>query len=412
MSKQDWGSVPYLTDLFRRYYQSEAETVEAPPEIRQREFGFLPFEGRTMFRHIAFDDARQLRSYLVENAPAHVYYSSAYYRAPEAGMEWKDWLGSDLVFDIDADHIDTPCKAAHDRWRCRSCGAEGTGRPPERCPRCGQATYEEETWLCGRCLEAAKFEANKLLDILIQDFGFSPSAGELTVNFSGNRGYHVHVLIPRVRGLNQRARREIVDYIMGIGIDPRYQGFGGLRGGPPATSNRGWRGRSAKALYDYIARATAEDIRAFELGGGATRSILENRDRILELLVERHPSAIRRFIGLKPLRRLMEAAVKEQASAIDTVVTMDLHRLIRLPNTLHGKTGWLAQSVDIDELEDYDPLTEAIAFRDGTQTVYIRRAPRFTIGGEAYGPYEGREVELPLAAAVYLLCKKAARVVP
>ena len=106
----------------------------------------------------------------------------------------------------------------------------------------------------------------------------------------------------------------------------------------------------------------------------------------------------------------MEIAVKEQASAIDTVVTTDIHRLIRLPGTLHGKTGWLAQTVPIDELEDYDPLTSAIALNGGTEKVYVRRAPRFSIGDGSYGPYEGEKVELPLAAAVFLLCKKAARV--
>jgi DNA primase small subunit len=90
-------------------------------------------------------------------------------------------------------------------------------------------------------------------------------------------------------------------------------------------------------------------------------------------------------------------------------VTTDIHRLIRLPWTLHGKTGWLAHTVAIDELEDYDPLTSAIALTDGNEKVYVRRAPRFRIGDEFYGPYEEEQVELPMAAAVFLLCKNAAR---
>lgn len=409
MAEQGWGSVPYVAEQFRRFYASRAERVKAPPEIKQREFGFLSFGGRSMFRHIAFDDVNQLRSHLAENTPAHAYYSAAYYSAPEAEMEYKGWLGADLVFDIDADHIDTPCKADHDRWRCRACGEEGTGRAPERCPSCGKAAFEEETWLCDRCLEAAKYEAQKLLDILIQDFGFSP--GELEVNFSGNRGYHVHVRSPHVRGLGQLARREIVDYIMGIGIKPEYQGLSSrMRGGPPSLLEDGWRGRSVKALYDYINDATPDAIKALKLGRATTANLLEHRDEILRLLMERHPSSIVRYVDPKALERLMEAAVKEQASAIDTVVTTDVHRLIRLPNTLHGKTGWLAQTVAIDDLEDYDPLASAIAFTDGTERVYVRRAPRFRIGDETYGPFEEERVELPLAAALFLLCKKAARV--
>jgi len=143
-----------------------------------------------MFRHISFDDVGQLRRYLVDYAPAHTYFSAAYYEAPRAAMENKGWQGADLVFDIDADHFDLPCQRIHDKWTCRTCGMEGTGHPPEKCPGCEKAAFIEEGWLCGQCLEAAKYEAQKLLDILIQDFGFSQSE-ELSVNFSGNRGYHV-----------------------------------------------------------------------------------------------------------------------------------------------------------------------------------------------------------------------------
>ena len=407
MAEQGWGSVSYVAERFRQYYLRGAERVRKPPEIKQREFGFLHFEGRTMFRHIAFDDDRQLRHHLVDNAPAHVYYSSAYYAAPEAEMEWKGWLGADLVFDIDADHIDSPCKEDHDRWRCKACGEKGAGKAPERCPQCGKATFEEDIWLCGKCLELAKFEANKLIDIMIQDFGFSSE--ELEVNFSGNRGYHLHVRSGHVKGLNQLARREIVDYIMGTGINPRYQGFRRVHRGPSTIAESGWRGRSVKALYGYINNATPEAIKALKLGRKATKNLIEKRDEIAALLMERHPSAILRYINPKSLDRLMEAAVKSQASAIDTVVTTDVHRLIRLPNTLHGKTGFLAQPVAFDELEDYDPLSRSVALTGGTERVHVRWAPRFRIGDETYGPFEEEKVELPLAAAVFLLSKKAAR---
>ncbi len=92
------------------------------------------------------------------------------------------------------------------------------------------------------------------------------------------------------------------------------------------------------------------------------------------------------------------------------MVTTDLRRLIRLPNTLHGKTGWLAQNVPLDDLADYNPLSRAMAFTEGTEKVYIRRAPEIVIGGETYGPFEEESQELPLAVAMFLLCRRAARV--
>ncbi len=410
MAETDQASEQYVTEQFIRYYASNHQIVEAPPDIRQREFGFLSFGGKSMFRHVSFDDAQQLRRYLRDYGPAHTYFSAAYYKDPRADMAYKGWLGADLVFDIDADHFDLPCQRVHDRWRCRTCGEEGKGHPPETCTECGKAAFEEESWLCEECLDAAKYEAQKLLDILIQDFGFSQS-GELSVNFSGNRGYHVHVRSPTIKGMGQPARREVVDYMLGIGLEAEYHGFSKRAvGGGSTLAGGGWRGRSVKALYDFVGHVTPEALKSFKLRKGAVQNILENREEILRLLTERHPSAIKKYVDGKALEKLMEAAVKEQASAVDTVVTTDLRRLIRLPNTLHGKTGWLSKAVPIDDLADYDPLSEAIAFTEGTENVYVRRSPEIRIGDDTYGPYEDEWVELPLAAAMFLLCRKVARV--
>ncbi len=399
-----------MAEQFRRWYSEGARHVEAPSDLEHREFAFLPFGGRTMFRHISFDEESQLRRYLSENAPAHAYHSIAYYRAPRAEMSEKGWQGADLVFDIDADHFDLPCQREHDRWRCRTCGMRGVGKPPELCEGCGKATFETETWLCEGCLRAAKYETQKLLDILIQDFGLSPST-DLIVNFSGNRGYHVHARGPKVRGLSQQSRREVVDYMMGTGIDPQYHGFSPrVRGGNPVIAEGGWRGRLGKALYDYLTEASEESITGLKLGRSSTKNLLEERDAILRLLVESHPSSISRYIDPKSLGMLTEAVVERQAADIDTVVTTDVHRLIRLSNTLHGKTGWLAQRVPLDKLADYDPLESSVAFRGGTEKLHVRWAPRFRIGEDWYGPYEEEDVEVPMAAAIFMLCKKGARV--
>jgi DNA primase small subunit len=384
MDKGAWGSFSYIMEKFRHYYMSKGKSVDTPSEIKSREFAFIHFEGSGMFRHIAFDDAMQLSRYLVENTPAHVYYSSAYYESPEAEMEWKGWLGADLIFDIDADHIDSPCKKAHDRWSCKTCRLEGDGKAP-------------------------RFETIKLLDILIQDFGFTNSSGELEVNFSGNRGYHVHVRSNILRELTQFARREIVDYIMGLGINLEYHGLGTGSRRFSTIAERGWRGRAARALYDYLTYASPDDIKSRKLGRTATENLVEEKEEVLRMLREGPMDGILKYIDTKSLGRLMETAVKEQASAIDTVVTTDVNRLIRLPNSLHGKTGWLAQKVSIETLEDYDPQTSAIAFKGGMETVYVRRTPRFRIGDETYGPFMEERAEVPLAVAVFLLCKKAAR---
>lgn len=406
---EDWGSTSFVEEQFRRYYKAGVGKVDPPLEMERREFGFFPFDGGVMIRPTSFSDPSQLHAFIMEKAPAHIYYSSAYYREPRADMASKGWIGADMVFDIDADHMETPCRMNHDAWRCNLCGAEGMGRASERCPKCGGTSLEEETWVCDICLDKAKGEAQKLLDILIQDFGIPLE--HLKVNFTGNRGYHIHITAPWIRCLDQRARREIVDYVTGTGMRIELLGFRpGVKGSSP-LHGLGWRGRASKALYDYLAKPPPRLLEEVRRGRGKRmRSIIDSRDEILRVLGEGPPSGILKYLGRESLNRLMEEAVSEQAAAVDTVVTTDIHRLIRLPNTLNGKTGLIAQPVSVEGLEDYDPLSGSIAFKGGEIIIYVRRAPMFRLGGEKYGPFKEELASLPLAAAIFLLCRKAARI--
>ncbi|GAF79166.1 unnamed protein product, partial [marine sediment metagenome] len=91
------------------------------------------------------------------------------------------------------------------------------------------------------------------------------------------------------------------------------------------------------------------------------------------------------------------------------VVTTDIHRLIRLPKTLHGKTGWQVQTIPYGSLPDYDPLTRATVITGDHVWLEFRWAPKIKINDVEYGPYEEEEAELPVGAALFFLCKKGAR---
>ncbi len=56
---------------------------------------------------------------LAETVPSDVYHSCAYYENPDFDMDKKGWIGADLVFDIDADHIPTTCNKIHDEFQMR-----------------------------------------------------------------------------------------------------------------------------------------------------------------------------------------------------------------------------------------------------------------------------------------------------
>ena len=404
----------FIHDKFAEYYNQNSASIMAPSSLERREFGFLLLDKKVMVRHKGFRNADDIRSSLASTVPSDVYYSSAYYERPMEEMKAKGWLGADLVFDIDADHIQTPCANLHDLWVCTGCGASGKGKHPSKCSACNGIKFKAKPFPCEICLEASKVEAIKLLDVLTGDFGFSSQ--ELTVAFSGHRGYHVHVESESVRELDSLSRKEIVDYVMGIGLETKFHGLGksgssARRVSGPDLNDQGWRGRLAKGTYDFLLTATKEDLVKIGLKSIHVNSLINHQEAILESWNEKGPWGVIKNISLDTWRQIAQYGVEKQSVNIDTVVTPDVNRLIRLLNSLHGKTGLKKVEFPAADIEDFDPLKNAVAFKSGEVTVHVSTAPQFRVKDEIYGPFEKQKVELPTAAALMLLCKGIAKVV-
>jgi len=410
------SSLSFVRNMFAEYYQRNSPFIQPPTSLEKREFGFLLLKERFMLRHKGFENADALRFFLKTTVPSDVYYSSAYYERPEEKMEEKGWLGADLIFDIDADHIPTPCDKIHDSWVCKNCGTADRGPPPEKCPNCGEQKFDERTWPCEVCLEAAKAETLKLVDILSKDFGFSLE--EMRVSFSGHRGYHLHIEGEAVREMDQMARKEIVDYVVGIGLEAAFHGLEETSMGGrsrmlvgPNLDDMGWRGRIARGTYEFLLTATSEDFERIGLKRHVVKTLLGQRELILESWKEKGPWGKVKNIGVESWKKIALQGAQRQAAEIDTVVTTDIHRLIRLTGSLHGKTGFKKVDVPMKDVEDFDPFNGGIAFKEGSVTVFVSDSPKLRVGEQIYEPFKEEKVELPTAAALLLLCKGAATVV-
>ena len=190
----------FIHQKFLEYYRENIESIQPPTSLEKREFAVLLLKERAMLRHRGFKNVEILRDFLQSVVSSDVYYSSSYYEKPDAEeMDAKGWIGADLIFDIDADHIPTACDKRHDVWACKSCGTPGRGPKPEKCPKCQLQKFSDISWPCEICLEYAKEETMKLIDMLEEDFGFS--SNEMILAFSGHRGYHVHIEDEAVRKL-------------------------------------------------------------------------------------------------------------------------------------------------------------------------------------------------------------------
>lgn len=395
------GELEFVMSWFRKYY---TDSPPPPPDrFGRREFGFMFFDKTFVQRHISFSKASDLNSFLREQVPAHVYYSSAYYELPAAAtMEEKKWLGADLIFDLDADHIK---------------GAEGL-------------SYTD-------MLAEVKNEMARLLDdFILGDLGFNPA--EIKVVFSGGRGYHVHVSDPRVMDLKSHERREIVDYITGTELDfdwvfeerafekRQFKQVTRVNKSRllPSADSAGWRRRmrvGVERLLQELERLSAQDVRArfveardvpdklleemlsdlFSKRGGKSGADIMLGSDTLEVL----SSSKGQILFLKMLEGHMKDELEGQ---VDEPVTSDIKRLIRLPQSLHGKTGLTVVPMSRDELDGFDPLRDAVPemLPDDPVRLAVNGKVEIRLRGERFS-LEGN-TEVPTFAALFLVCRRMA----
>ena len=381
-------STEFIKRKFKNYYENA--DIPLPDRFSRREYAFMLFREKGMIRHISFKRKQDFLSFIVDKTPAHIYYSSAYYKYPYKNtMDKKEWMGAELIFDLDADHI----------------------------PGADKLSYEE-------ALENVKTEFIKLVkDFLLNDFGFNTN--ELHLYFSGSRGYHCHVVSPRVLNLDSSARREIVDYIMGN--DLRYDiifkerivdriSYGKgyqkrvKRLEIPRADEAGWRGRISKTLLgiiNEIKNLDREDAITKLKSYGITQRMAEKVidtisdekiNRIKEGMIDQS-SALKKLFLKSALRKI---AVSLSAGETDEPVTCDTKRLIRLPYSLHGKTGFQVKGINIDELKFFNPLRDAVIFGDKQVKVKIKQPVNVKIKDEHYKLNIGEDY-LPEYLAIFLI---------
>lgn len=411
--------IRFLAYNYSQYYQTRFKDELYLTDFDSREFAmesWLTDSVRPAFqRHLGFRSIDRFIQILKDDVPRHLYVSAAHYENPsEPSMPQKEWKGDaincDLIFDIDIDHIYTPCKLEHDHWVCTACGAAGRGPAPEICPniRCSARAFREIKWECPKCMEVAKQQISYLAeDFMANDFGIDlKNSNETFFTFSGRRGYHLHIEEKLVRPITTLGRREIVDYISGTGLDIHALGINSRALKKPSKTDHGWLGRVTCLTLQYLQNASPEELRRI-IHTAPNIEVL--RQTMIRDLNSDIPKWRYEGVGSRTLTTLIETAIQKYVPQIDKPVTMDVHRLIRLAGSLHGKTGFLVKKLSFNELQTFDPFADAQVFQ-GEVSVAIKEAPQFTLQGVDYGPYHDQVVLLPLNAAIYLISREVATV--
>ncbi len=376
-----------LNNLLSEYYRNSRAYF--PDRIGEREFGIGDLERKIAFRHISFKSEDDLRRYVIANAPPYVSCSAAYYRFPAGRpMSVKGWEGSELVFDLDANDMHLDCQKQHG-----------------------------SSWVCSNCFESVKAETLKLIeDFLIPDFGFSEK--EILVNFSGNRGYHVHIKSEVVMKLDSDARKEISDYIAGHGIDfSQFFAEERLRGSRiqklvgPRIDEKGWRGKVARKFVKSL-NTSSEELERMGIEKPIAKRLYGKR-ALIEMGI-RMGNWDMVYIKNKAdfWKSIIERQAVAQSDKIDKNVTNDPSHMVRLAGSVHGGSGLVARKMSVyKNLGRFDPMKDAIAFKKGALRIIADTHDVLIMDGKEYGPYSKKEIVIETAPAMYLYLKGLAKVV-
>lgn len=375
----------FLKEKFKGYYTENEASL--PPKYEEREWGIISLdknypEKTVMKRHKSFSTKNEARNYFRSMVPAHIYFSSAYYERPNAKkMEDKGWKFADLVFDLDADHLE-----------------------------------ETKDLSYPQMLEKVKNEAKHLIkDFLINDFGFSEE--KMKIVFSGGRGYHIHVRDEKVRDLNNQERREIIDYLFGNGLESIIKEEKRHRKPIAHLSNdkKTWNQRIRRYLIEKYfpqllkknRKEAKKELTIFD-GIGEKKaerilSFLEEKEN-LDKIKKEGKLEIAKGVSDKFWNQLIKKAINDIKAEADEPVTSDIKRLIRLPTSLHGGTGFKVKPLELNEIDEFNPFRDAIAFGNDLVKVFGKKEYTTNLLGNEIKLKKGEIKKIPTYAAVFLSC--------
>jgi len=376
-NKTDVKNFEFLYKTYKEYYFKNIGLLQSPKEIQSREFGFMNFNNR-IIRHLSFSDIGKFKAYILQNVPADIYCSNAYYQFPTFPIIEKGWKGADLIFDIDLKDLLLPCREEHTFYICSLCkviNKYDTGI----CPNCKDTKTLQNTIPCNKCIKELKKETKNLIEFLRKDFGIKDENVE--VSFSGNTGFHITVFEEDYRMLNSKCRSDIVSYLMGKNLLLDSFGVRSLKDGdmikiPLSGYSFGWRKR------------IAEKIKFSEVSS----------DKLNKL--------IKKFGGYESFKNEVTKFILEMGIKIDPQVTTDIHRIFRMVGSLNSKSG--LSKIVCKNLDKFDLFEDSSLFSDDKYIeISLNTSLSLNFKGKKY-LLDKDSTSVPLSLAVYLISKKIA----
>lgn len=375
----DTNTIYTTENLDKLYLEYYSRTNLSVPNIPRREIAFSYWKGLPpQDRHRYFESDNQLNEFVRKVPRSAVFASAAYYLDPMAREFSKKGLKKfDLIFDIDGDAI------------------EGD-------------YFEMITEMC-------KHGKSLIDDFLMEDFGIPLE--DLRIEFSGKKGLHVTVLSEEHKQLSQESRRQLFYYIEGSQVDKAVL-FPERKGYVVAMPNaKGWRKYARKTIMSLLAQTegkTQEEVKEIVVSWGLPKirakkiSDLLTRPKIRQAVLEGRLSALTGK-GEKTLSDLMKTVTKQHnlglGGCLDRKPTVDKHRIFRVPNSLHPKSGFPCLEISYDDLSNPTAIFDKIKEAVGTDLVTIVLSEPVVVETDRIHRFEVGEHTLPRYLAIASLSK-------
>jgi len=315
-----------IKQLRKAHYESAEILID---RIERREIAFARDGGSLSDRANSFATVEELSKYLQSALSVNSVYSSiAYFEDPNVyAINKRGTMGADLAFDVDM-----------------------------------EPTGSRLDWMFDVCAITSE-----VVTRLSDDLGFKRE--EMTLDFSGGKGFHITINNPSYRDLSKKDRKQLLDYIRGESLKASYL---------DANIKGGWHGQyrhfisSLAPLMTDDAKQNAERL----IARGFAKVHAKKLGDLATMPGYRQDLATGRLIGVSDKavassRGAFKARVKRVFSTVDRTVTADINRVLRVPGTIHNKTGLVSVRIPLEALDDPDVIFQAVKQAGGLDPVEI-----------------------------------------
>lgn len=236
-------------------------------------------------------------------------------------------------------------------------------------------------------------------------------------------------------GLGSPERRELVDFITGHGLNidwifpynrvatSQISTGNGVRTNVakdrmiPSEDSGGWKLMMRHSLMDVVNDLADGDLKAFKkeypsIKGSQSTTLLKAQEELKksrEIMFEKDTMATLSQSTQNLLIKIMKEDMAPRLSGeVDEPVTADIKRIIRLPGSVHGKSGLRVTPITRAQLTDFEPLEMAVPkeYSDDEVKITMRKDMELDMKGQHF-KLSG-ETTVPEYAAVFLIGRKMA----